>query len=94
MREAVLFRQTWNVNDDGTALSFETALHTPLKIGHGAQAVAAARIEVVLAGAGSQLAARRPVSAWVFGKINDTPTEGDVLVLRIKPLAVLASDAH
>jgi ABC-type phosphate/phosphonate transport system substrate-binding protein len=94
MREAVLFRQTWNVNDDGTALSFETALHTPLKIGHGAQAVAAARIEVVLGGAGSQLAERTPVSAWVFGKINDTPTEGDVLVLRIKPLAVLASDAH
>jgi hypothetical protein len=45
-------------------------------------------------GNGSRLKETETVSAWVFGKINDTPTEGDVLVLRIKPLAVFASDAH
>lgn len=95
MREAVLFRQTWNVSDDGSVLSYETLLHTPLRIGNGSQTVSRARIDVVLSnGSASRLTAHEAVSAWVFGRINDTPTEGDVLVLRVKPLAVLASDAH
>jgi len=95
MREAVLFRQTWNVSADGGVLSYATSLHTPLRVGNGSDVVTKARIDVVLAdGGGSSLKTAGTVSAWVFGKINDTPTEGDVLVLRIKPLAVLASDAH
>jgi ABC-type phosphate/phosphonate transport system substrate-binding protein len=95
MREAVLFRQTWTVSEDGTCLSYATPLHTALRIGNGVQVVTSARIDVMLSnGHRGPLTANGPVSAWVFGKINDTPTEGDVLVLRIKPLAVLASDAR
>jgi hypothetical protein len=94
MREAVLFRQTWTLSGDAV-LSYATPLHTPLRIGDGSQAVSSARIDVVLSnGSSSRLTTQAPVSAWVFGRINDTLTEGDVLVLRIKPLAVLASDAH
>jgi ABC-type phosphate/phosphonate transport system substrate-binding protein len=95
MREAVLFRQTWTVSDDGATLAYTTPLHTPLRIGNGSQMVSIARIEVVLSnGNALRQTVHTPISAWVFGRINDTLTEGDMLVLRIKPLAVLATDAH
>ncbi len=95
MHEAVLFRQTWTVSEDGTALTYATELHTPLRIGNGCRTVGSVRVEVVLPNPpGSRFVPGETVSAWVFGRINDTPTEGDVLVLRIKPLAVLTGDAH
>ena len=88
-REASLFRQRWRVDD--ALLTYETEIRTPLKLGGGSWPITKVRIEVALPATRAVALAQGESSldAWVLGKMLNWSSEGGVLSLYMKPIAVL-----
>jgi ABC-type phosphate/phosphonate transport system substrate-binding protein len=99
MHDVSLFRQTWQVHAAGNAgrLACEAELRCALLLRdeNGSTQVQRVRLEVHLpADAVLSCAAGEPtLQAWVFCKILGSAVEGGVLVLHLKPIAILNDHA-
>jgi ABC-type phosphate/phosphonate transport system substrate-binding protein len=98
--DASLFCQTWKVEDPDNhwRLVYERDLHAPLVLrGSDGSARRANRVRLdVSPRTKARLAtsANMPLRAWVFGKIHEWSVDNDVLVILLRPIAVVRDYAH
>ena len=98
--DASLFCQTWKVEDADNhwRLLYEKDLHAPLVLrGQDGSARRANRVRIdVSPNANARLttSADVPLRAWVFGKIHDWSVDNDVLMVQIRPIAVVRDYVH
>jgi hypothetical protein len=99
MREASLFRQTWEVREPGVAgrLVYEGELRHALlfRDEQGATRADRVRLEIQLPPDAilSRSSSEPTLRAWVFGKILNCSVEHGTLSLHVKPIAILTDYA-
>jgi ABC-type phosphate/phosphonate transport system substrate-binding protein len=98
--DASLFCQTWNVAepDSHWRLVYESELHAPLVLrDQNGSARRANRVRIEVSpetNARLSTSAEATLRAWVFGKIHSWSVENDVLMVVIRPIAVMRDYAH